>query len=246
MQRVSSITSLALLTVVASGAFAPSGSKRVAGCDLFGHAQAALCEGVVESAGDRLARPATRSTRSTPDRLAFTGSVRKLFSVGVALNRLGPSHRFLTPVYRTGAVDPARHAREATDSRWRRRPDLRRPAHARTVAIAVHQLRSQRCQQSRHGDPDATGSAARPRRPRTSGARSRNSQRHRQRRRRRPAVRNVSRAERQPAHHADPGQRKHGRRDRQAGAAGASGRLRLAPEDAGVSRCFERDDRRRR
>ncbi len=39
-----------------------------------------------------------------PDRLAFTGSVRKLFSVGVALNRLGPSHRFLTPVYRTGPV----------------------------------------------------------------------------------------------------------------------------------------------
>ena len=42
-----------------------------------------------------------------PDRLAFTGSVRKLFSVGVALNALGPDYRFKTPVYRTGPVDAA-------------------------------------------------------------------------------------------------------------------------------------------
>ncbi|HZY98253.1 MAG TPA: D-alanyl-D-alanine carboxypeptidase/D-alanyl-D-alanine-endopeptidase [Candidatus Baltobacteraceae bacterium] len=41
----------------------------------------------------------------TPDRLAFTGSVRKLFSVGSAMNALGASHRFVTPVYRRGAVD---------------------------------------------------------------------------------------------------------------------------------------------
>jgi D-alanyl-D-alanine carboxypeptidase/D-alanyl-D-alanine-endopeptidase (penicillin-binding protein 4) len=41
------------------------------------------------------------------DRMSFTGSVRKLFSVGVALNRLGAGHRFRTPVFRTGAVDPA-------------------------------------------------------------------------------------------------------------------------------------------
>jgi PBP4 family serine-type D-alanyl-D-alanine carboxypeptidase len=40
-----------------------------------------------------------------PDRLAFSGSVRKLFSVGVALNKLGADHRFTTPVYRTGSVD---------------------------------------------------------------------------------------------------------------------------------------------
>jgi PBP4 family serine-type D-alanyl-D-alanine carboxypeptidase len=40
-----------------------------------------------------------------PDRLAFTGSVRKLFSVGVALNALGASHRFVTPVYRRGSVE---------------------------------------------------------------------------------------------------------------------------------------------
>ena len=40
-----------------------------------------------------------------PDRLAFTGSVRKLFSVGVALNSLGAAHRFHTPVFRQGAVD---------------------------------------------------------------------------------------------------------------------------------------------
>jgi D-alanyl-D-alanine carboxypeptidase/D-alanyl-D-alanine-endopeptidase (penicillin-binding protein 4) len=39
-----------------------------------------------------------------PDRLAFTGSVRKLFSVGLALNALGANHRFTTPVYRRGPV----------------------------------------------------------------------------------------------------------------------------------------------
>lgn len=41
-----------------------------------------------------------------PDRLAFTGSVRKLFSVGTALNALGPNHRFTTPVYRRGTIRP--------------------------------------------------------------------------------------------------------------------------------------------
>jgi D-alanyl-D-alanine carboxypeptidase/D-alanyl-D-alanine-endopeptidase (penicillin-binding protein 4) len=40
-----------------------------------------------------------------PDRLAFTGSVRKLFSVGLALRELGADHRFTTPVYRRGIVD---------------------------------------------------------------------------------------------------------------------------------------------
>ncbi len=40
-----------------------------------------------------------------PDRLAFTGSVRKLFSVGNALDALGAGHRFTTPVYRMGAVN---------------------------------------------------------------------------------------------------------------------------------------------
>lgn len=39
-----------------------------------------------------------------PDTLFFTGSVRKLFSVGLALAALGAEHRFHTPVYRTGAV----------------------------------------------------------------------------------------------------------------------------------------------
>lgn len=39
-----------------------------------------------------------------PDKSAFTGSVRKLFSVGLALNALGPKHRFVTPVYRRGKV----------------------------------------------------------------------------------------------------------------------------------------------
>lgn len=36
--------------------------------------------------------------------LAYTGSVRKTFSVGMALNELGPDHRFRTPVYRKGDV----------------------------------------------------------------------------------------------------------------------------------------------
>ncbi len=39
---------------------------------------------------------------TTPTLIA---SVRKLFSVGMALNQLGADHRFVTPVYRQGAVD---------------------------------------------------------------------------------------------------------------------------------------------
>jgi PBP4 family serine-type D-alanyl-D-alanine carboxypeptidase len=39
-----------------------------------------------------------------PDSLFFTGSVRKLFSVGLALNALGIDHRFETSVYRLGEV----------------------------------------------------------------------------------------------------------------------------------------------
>ena len=42
-----------------------------------------------------------------PDRLSLTGSVRKLFSVGIALNTIGPEHRFETGVYRTGAAPVA-------------------------------------------------------------------------------------------------------------------------------------------
>ncbi len=40
-----------------------------------------------------------------PDRMSLTGSTRKLFSVGTALNGLGADHREITPVYRTGRVD---------------------------------------------------------------------------------------------------------------------------------------------
>jgi D-alanyl-D-alanine carboxypeptidase/D-alanyl-D-alanine-endopeptidase (penicillin-binding protein 4) len=39
------------------------------------------------------------------DRMSFTGSTRKLFSVGTALNGLGADHREVTPVYRTGSLD---------------------------------------------------------------------------------------------------------------------------------------------
>lgn len=38
------------------------------------------------------------------DRLSFTGSVRKLFSVSTALETLGAEHRFKTPVYRCGTI----------------------------------------------------------------------------------------------------------------------------------------------
>jgi len=40
-----------------------------------------------------------------PDRMALTGSTRKLFSVGAALATLGADHRRTTPVHRTGPVD---------------------------------------------------------------------------------------------------------------------------------------------
>lgn len=40
-----------------------------------------------------------------PDQRLFTASVRKLFSVGLALDQLGADHRFTTPVYRRGEVD---------------------------------------------------------------------------------------------------------------------------------------------
>jgi PBP4 family serine-type D-alanyl-D-alanine carboxypeptidase len=39
------------------------------------------------------------------DRLSFTGSTRKLFSVGMALDALGTRHRQATPVHRRGRVD---------------------------------------------------------------------------------------------------------------------------------------------
>lgn len=38
------------------------------------------------------------------DQLSLTGSTRKLFSVGLALDTLGAAHRIETPVYRTGEV----------------------------------------------------------------------------------------------------------------------------------------------
>ncbi|MBJ8344148.1 D-alanyl-D-alanine carboxypeptidase/D-alanyl-D-alanine-endopeptidase [Antrihabitans sp. YC2-6] len=41
------------------------------------------------------------------DRMSLTGSTRKLFSVGLALDALGADHRIATPVRRVGEVDPA-------------------------------------------------------------------------------------------------------------------------------------------
>jgi PBP4 family serine-type D-alanyl-D-alanine carboxypeptidase len=40
-----------------------------------------------------------------PDRMSLTGSTRKLFSLGVALDQLGARHRQFTPVHRRGRVD---------------------------------------------------------------------------------------------------------------------------------------------
>ena len=40
-----------------------------------------------------------------PNLVLLTGSLRKTFSSGVALNKLGPDHRFRTPVHRQGSVD---------------------------------------------------------------------------------------------------------------------------------------------
>ena len=39
------------------------------------------------------------------DNLLFTGSLRKIFSTGTLLNKIGADHRFLTPVHRQGEVD---------------------------------------------------------------------------------------------------------------------------------------------
>jgi D-alanyl-D-alanine carboxypeptidase/D-alanyl-D-alanine-endopeptidase (penicillin-binding protein 4) len=39
-----------------------------------------------------------------PDQKRLTGSVRKLFSVGLALKELGPEHKFVTPIYRRGEI----------------------------------------------------------------------------------------------------------------------------------------------
>lgn len=41
------------------------------------------------------------------EKMSFTGSTRKLFSVGLALDTLGADHRIKTPVYRTGDIDGA-------------------------------------------------------------------------------------------------------------------------------------------
>jgi D-alanyl-D-alanine carboxypeptidase len=39
-----------------------------------------------------------------PQRKFLTGSVRKLISVGLALDKLGPDHKFVTPIYRLGSI----------------------------------------------------------------------------------------------------------------------------------------------
>ena len=75
-------------------------------------------------------RSAVPSTSLGPDSLFFTGSVRKLFSVGAALDALGLGHRFTTPVYRRGRFGRTACSGDLV-ARGQRRPDARRPDHAR-------------------------------------------------------------------------------------------------------------------
>ena len=172
-----------------------------------------------------------------PDRLAFSGSVRKLFSVGVALNQLGAGHRFTTPVYRSGSVDANGALRGNLVLVGAGDLTLGgRLLPSGNVAITTFD----------HNDANNLGTATSPRRTRCTastisraGPRGRDSQRHGQRRNRRPPVPDV----RVPNGNlfitpllvnenmvdvtASPAQQ------------GAPARCRLAAEDAGVSRCFD-------
>ena len=71
-----------------------------------------------------------------PDQMALTGSVRKLYSVGLALRRLGPDHRFETTVCRQGTLDAQgvlQGIRVVTDPRAE--VDLRRRAFLLRVRV---------------------------------------------------------------------------------------------------------------
>ena len=61
-----------------------------------------------------------------PDTMALTGSTRKLFSVGLALDTLGADHAIATPVYRTGPGRRAGQTRRQPRPRRQRRPRVRR------------------------------------------------------------------------------------------------------------------------
>ena len=165
-----------------------------------------------------------------PDTLFFTGSVRKLFSVGMALNALGADHRFLTPVYRTGDLTPdgvlngdlVLVAAADLTLGGRNLPDgtlaFTNFDHTESNSLGSSILTDT--------DPLAglTELAARGRRLRRQGGQGR-------RHRRRPAVRAFPGAERQRPDHAGHRQRQPDRRDHPADRAGPAGERRLAAEE---------------
>ena len=152
-----------------------------------------------------------------PDQLSLTGSTRKLFSVGLALDTLGADHR---------QDDPGPPAGRG------RRPTARSTATWCWSAAATSTFGGRRIDADTveytnfdHNDannlgtghPHAAGPAVRARRP--GRARCERVGHHlgqRRRGRRRPPVRALPRAERQPADHAGDAQREHGRRHRHA------------------------------
>jgi D-alanyl-D-alanine carboxypeptidase len=89
----------------------------IGGCNNNSQTGQAIPEEILEIINDEFYSNATWSLKVVdletgqliyqlnPEIVAFTGSVRKLFSAGLALNELGPDFRFKTPVYRTATVD---------------------------------------------------------------------------------------------------------------------------------------------
>ena len=87
-----------------------------AGCDDSNNNTKPLPEAILEVMNKPLYADATWSLKVVDlesgenvydlnsDILAFTGSVRKTYSVGMALNELGADHRFRTPVYARGEL----------------------------------------------------------------------------------------------------------------------------------------------
>ncbi len=83
--------------------------RRAAGTDAAGadqrdHERAEIRRRGLGVAGHR-SRQRRDAGEPRPDTLFFTGSVRKLFSVGSALNALGAGHQFRTPAYATGTLN---------------------------------------------------------------------------------------------------------------------------------------------
>ena len=148
------------------------------------------------------------------DRMSFTGSTRKLFSVGLALDTLGADHRIDDARLPPRRGRRRRHARRATS-----------PSSAPVTSCSAVGASTPTPSRSRRSTTTTpTGSAPRSSARRTRCTRSTTWPREvraaghhvgrRRRRRRPPPVRAVPRAQRQPADHAGTAQREHGRRRR--------------------------------